>query len=151
MRETILIGADHAGYDLKETVRQELLEKGFYVEDVGCHSDDRSTDYPLIAHRLAERLENQPEGRAILCCGSGAGMAIAANRHKGIRAVVAHDVLVARLAREHNNANVLCLGARIVASYHAIEILDTWLSTHFAGERHEKRVAQIDEPTTQPA
>jgi ribose 5-phosphate isomerase B len=147
--EKIIIGADHAGYRLKERIVHHLRNKGLDVEDIGCYSED-SVDYPNIGKKLAEAFlkaaqENpEQEVRGVLCCGSGIGICISANRFPWIRAVVAHDHNTAALSRMHNNANVICMGGRVIAPDLAFEILDHWLATPFDGGRHQKRVDMMN-------
>lgn len=140
---TIAIGADHAGYPLKEKLIGYLQEKGIPVEDVGTFNGD-SADYPCIAAEVIQAMHKNNHTRAILCCGSGIGVSIAANRYPHIRAALANDLYAAKMSRLHNDANVLCLGSRVIAPDLAVEILDTWLNTPFEGGRHQKRVDLID-------
>ncbi len=144
MSERIPIGADHAGFELKERLKDELRTLGYEVEDVGTDST-ASVDYPDYAHRVAGRVERGEAARGVLLCGTGLGMSYAANRHRGVRAAVAWSPEIARLAREHNDANVLVLPARCLEPAEGLEILRTWLTTPFLGGRHERRVAKIDE------
>lgn len=143
MSESIPIGADHAGFPLKERLKAELAALGFDPVDVGTHSTD-STDYPDYAHLVADKVARGEVKRAVLLCGTGLGMSYAANRHHGVRAAVAWSPEVAKLAREHNDANVLVLPARFVSEEQGLEILKTWLATPFEGGRHERRVAKIE-------
>jgi ribose 5-phosphate isomerase B len=143
MAEVIPIGADHAGFALKERLKQELRKLGYEPLDLGTHSAD-STDYPDFAHPLATQVEQGTVGRGVLLCGTGLGMAYAANRHHGVRAAVAWSAEVARLARAHNDANVLVLPARFVTEEDGLEILRAWLTTPFEGGRHERRVQKIE-------
>ncbi len=143
MAEVIPIGADHAGFALKERLKQELRKLGYEPLDLGTHSAD-STDYPDFAHPLATQVEQGTVGRGVLLCGTGLGMAYAANRHHGVRAAVAWNAEVARLARAHNDANVLVLPARFVTEEDGVAILQTWLTTPFEGGRHERRVRKIE-------
>lgn len=143
MSEVIPIGADHAGFALKEQLKQELAALGYEPLDIGTHSAD-STDYPDYAHPVAQRVETGEAARGILLCGTGLGMAYAANRHPGVRAAVAWTPEVARLARAHNDANVLVLPARFVTEAEGREILRAWLTTPFEGGRHERRVQKIE-------
>lgn len=138
----IAIGSDHAGFRLKESVRKHLAEKGCDVEDCGVHSDEPA-DYPDSAQKVAVRVAGCQAGWGILICGTGLGMAIAANKVPGIRAATCNNTLLARFAREHNNANVLALGGRMVDAAEARKIVDTWLAAEFAGGRHERRVEKI--------
>jgi ribose 5-phosphate isomerase B len=143
MAETIPIGADHAGFELKNRLVEELRSLGYDPDDLGTYTTD-STDYPDYAHRVAEQVSRGQAARGVLLCGSGLGMAYAANRHHGVRAAVAWTPEVARLAREHNDANVLVLPARFVTEPEGLEILKIWLVTPFAGGRHQRRVAKIE-------
>jgi ribose 5-phosphate isomerase B len=143
MAEVIPIGADHAGFALKERLKQELETLGYQPLDLGTHSAD-STDYPDYAHPVAERVEHGEARRGILLCGSGLGMAYAANRHHGVRAAVAWNPEIARLARAHNDANVLVLPARFVTEQEGLAILRAWLDQPFEGGRHERRVRKIE-------
>ncbi len=143
MPETIPIGADHAGFPLKERLVAELKALGYEPLDLGTHSE-ASVDYPDYAHPVASEVERGKAARGVLLCGTGLGMAYAANRHSGVRAAVAWSPEIARLAREHNDANVLVLPARFVSEEQGVEILKTWLETPFAAGRHAGRVAKID-------
>jgi ribose 5-phosphate isomerase B len=149
MPEVIPIGADHAGFPLKERLVAELRHLGYEPLDLGTHSAE-STDYPDYAHEVADRVEHREAERGVLLCGTGLGMSYAANRHPGVRAAVAWTPEVARLAREHNDANVLILPARFVTAEDGVEILKAWLTTEFAGGRHSRRVAKIDRSTDEP-
>ncbi|HET9514585.1 MAG TPA: ribose 5-phosphate isomerase B [Gemmatimonadales bacterium] len=143
MPETIPIGSDHAGFQLKERLKEELHRLGYAVEDVGTDSDS-SVDYPDFAHVVASRVEEGKATRGVLLCGTGLGMSYAANRHRGVRAAVAWSPEVARLAREHNDANVLVLPARFLNEDDGVAILRTWLETPFEGGRHHRRVTKIE-------
>jgi ribose 5-phosphate isomerase B len=149
MPEVIPIGADHAGFPLKERLVAELRRLGYEPLDLGTHSAE-STDYPEYAHEVASRVEQHDARRGVLLCGTGLGMSYAANRHPGVRAAVAWNPEIARMAREHNDANVLILPARFVTPEDGVEILKTWLTTEFAGGRHSRRVAKIDRSTDEP-
>lgn len=140
----IAIGADHGGYQLKEEVISLLTELGYGVDDQGSFSED-SVDYPIFAERVCERILEGKADAGILICGTGIGMSIAANRHRKIRAALCHDDYTARMSREHNNANVLCLGARVTGVGVVTEIVRTWLKTEFAGGRHQQRVSQFSD------
>lgn len=140
--KTILIGSDHAGYDLKQYLATELEKRGYAVKDHGTHSTG-SCDYPNIAHPLCEALLANG-GIGILICGTGLGMSIAANRHKGIRAAKCDLELEARLARRHNDANALCLGARMIGAELALAIASAFLETEFEGGRHQRRIDEIE-------
>ena len=139
---TIALGADHAGYELKQILRQWLSEQGHLVSDYGTHSTE-SVDYPDIAAAVARAVGVGAAERGLLVCGSGVGMAIAANKVAGIRAAVAGDVVTARLCREHNDTNVLALGARATGRDVAVAIVHAWLETPFAGGRHALRVEKL--------
>jgi ribose 5-phosphate isomerase B len=143
MPETIIIGSDHAGFDLKERVKEWLEARGLLVEDIGSRSPER-VDYPDYAHLVAEAIASGRRARGVLVCGTGIGVAIAANRHPGVRAAVVCSEQTARLAREHNDANVLALGGRTTDPGLAERILDVWLETPFAGGRHARRVAKLE-------
>jgi len=138
----IALGADHAGYQLKDQIKQHLAAKGFELRDEGTSSPE-SVDYPDFARAVAHDVSERHADLGILVCGSGIGMAIAANKVDGIRAANVTSQLEAQLSREHNNANVLALGARILQPEEALRIVDTWLATPFAGGRHERRVEKI--------
>jgi ribose 5-phosphate isomerase B len=139
----IAIGSDHAAVDLRERLVESLRSWGHAVEDLGTR-DRASCDYPDFAHAVADKVASGDADRGVLVCGSGIGMSMAANRHPGVRAALCGELLSARLSRLHNDANVLCLGARLVGPEHAIEILKVWLETDYEGERHARRVAKIE-------
>jgi ribose 5-phosphate isomerase B len=138
----VIIGSDHGGFRLKQEIRSWLEEMGIPYEDVGCDCPD-SADYPDYALPVAERVGKGEFDRGILVCGTGIGMSIAANKVKGVRCAVVSDEFSARMSREHNNANVLALGERVVGPGLAREIVRTWLTTEFAGGRHQRRVEKI--------
>ena len=140
----IAIGADHAGYELKEKVRRWLVQHGIEVDDLGTNSSE-SVDYPDYARAVAEEVSRKDAEFGILVCGSGIGMAIAANKVPGVRAANVTSEQEAELSRAHNDANVLTLGARLLDEHNAFQILDVWLSTPFAGGRHQRRVDKIAE------
>ena len=140
----IAIGADHAGYDLKVHLVAELERLGHEVLDLGTHSTE-SVDYPPICAAVGRAVVSGEADRGIVLGGSGQGEQIAANKVAGVRAALCNDLYTARLSREHNDANVLSMGGRIVAPGLATEILELWLATDFEGGRHERRVAQIAE------
>ena len=140
---SIYVGSDHGGFDLKEEVVDMLCEgEGYVVYDVGPY-DKESVDYPEYAKLVAERVLNEG-GFGILICGTGVGMSIVANKQSGIRAVLAHNELVGSMGRRHNDANVLCLGARVIGSALGLEIVKSFLSAEFEGGRHERRVSQFE-------
>ncbi len=138
----IAIGADHAGFHAKETVKKFLQQAGYEVDDVGTWSEE-SVDYPDYARQVAERVASGQDQVGILACGTGIGMAITANKVPGIRAATAHDTMTARLAREHNDANVLTFGGRVVDDATALEIVRMFLNTLFGGGRHQRRIDKI--------
>jgi ribose 5-phosphate isomerase B len=139
----IIIGSDHAGYDLKEQCKSHLGESGHRVKDVGVFTRD-SYDYPKIAHQVAEAVARGDYERGILVCGTGMGMAMTANRHRGVRAALCLDLFSARMCRLHNDANVLTMGGRVLGVGLALEILDVFLKTPFEGGRHGSRIRQIE-------
>jgi ribose 5-phosphate isomerase B len=141
-RKPIAIASDHAGYDLKTTLSQELAEMGYEVLDLGTDGP-QSVDYPDFGAALAEVVRTGEVERGILICGTGIGISMAANRHPGVRAAVCWDETSARITREHNDANVLALGARLLGVEVAKDCLRTFLSTDFAGGRHVGRVAKL--------
>jgi ribose 5-phosphate isomerase B len=138
----IALGADHAGFELKEQIRQHLADKGIAVDDVGTNSA-QSVDYPDFAQRVGDEVVAKHADWGILVCGSGIGMAISANKVPGIRAAVGNSEIEAQLSREHNNANVLTLGARLIDHRLALKIVDRWLNTPFSGGHHQRRVDKI--------
>jgi ribose 5-phosphate isomerase B len=135
----IALGCDHGGYALKKEVEQFLGNVGHEVHDVGCFSEE-SVDYPDIADMVCKELVEGRSERGILICGTGIGMSIAANRYRQIRAALCHEAFTARMSREHNDANVLCLGARVLGVGIALDIIKAWLETEFAGGRHLRRI-----------
>ncbi len=140
--KVIALAADHAGYTMKNMLRDQLAEEGFEVLDLGTNASD-SVDYPDYAGLLADSILQGRAGRGVLVCGSGIGISIAANRHKGIRAALCHDETLARLSRQHNDANVLVLGARTTGEEVAKACLQTFMSTEFDGGRHQKRIDKL--------
>ena len=139
----IVLASDHAGYELKTQLKEELVSMGYDVLDLGTDSTD-SVDYPDYGHAVAKAIETGRAARGILVCGSGIGISMAANRHAGVRAAACHDETSARLAREHNDANVLALGARLIGVEVAKACLKVFLTTEFASGRHAGRVAKLD-------
>jgi ribose 5-phosphate isomerase B len=139
----IVIGSDHAGFDYKQMIAAHLKEEGYEVIDVGTHSLD-SVDYPDYAHQVAQKLTAEEAAMGVLICGSGVGVSIAANRHQGIRAALCWNEDIARLARQHNNANIIALPARFVSPDMAISMVETFMNTDFEGNRHQKRVEKIE-------
>ena len=140
----IALGADHAGFALKEQIKQHLAAAGIQVDDRGTSSTE-SVDYPDYARAVGDEVAQQKADLGILVCGSGIGMAITANKVPGIRAANVTDEYQAQMSREHNDANVLALGARVLQPQQALSIVDKWLQTPFAGGRHARRVEKIAE------
>jgi ribose 5-phosphate isomerase B len=138
----IALASDHAGYAEKEQLKPVLKDLGLEVEDLGTASND-SVDYPLYARKVAEKVAHGDVEQGLLVCGSGTGMAIAANKVPGVRAAVAWNEEIARLAREHNNANVLSIGARVTPWEEIPKIVRAWFGAKFEGGRHERRVEEI--------
>lgn len=142
MMQKIAIGADHAGFELKEQLRQWLTSLGYQIKDFGTYNSE-SADYPDFAHPVALAVEKKEFDLGILVCGSGNGVAITANKHQGIRAAICWTEDLAALARQHNNANILCLPARYISQELAMKISDRFLHSSFEGGRHERRVNKI--------
>jgi ribose 5-phosphate isomerase B len=140
----IVVAADHGGFLLKEIIKKKLLMAGRDVIDVGCTSVD-SVDYPDYAEKAVSLIQTGECQKGILICGTGIGMSIAANRHRHIRAANCFDVPTAKLSREHNDANILCLGARVLDTDNALQMVMTWLDTAFSGGRHQQRVAKFSD------
>ncbi len=140
----IVLAADHGGFLLKESIKESLLQAGREVVDVGCDSSD-SVDYPDFADKAVSCMLKGYCQMGILVCGSGIGMSIAANRYRQIRAANCFDIQTAKLSREHNNANVLCLGARVLDTDKALQMVTTWLETEFEGGRHQTRIDKFSE------
>ena len=138
----IAVGCDHGGFGLKQVICTLLMEMGHQVNDVVCTSE-ASVDYPEFADKVCAALAEGSSERGILICGTGIGMSIAANRHRHVRAALCHESLTARLSREHNDANVLCLGARVLGEAIALDIVRTWMTTEFAGGRHLRRITMM--------
>lgn len=141
----IAIGSDHAGFRYKEAIRQHLLAAGYEVIDKGTFSEE-SCDYPLFIRPVAEAVARGEVERGIVLGGSGNGEAIVANRVHGVRCALCWNIESARLGRQHNDANVISLGERMIDQATALAIVDTWLSTPFDGGRHARRIAMIDQP-----
>ena len=138
----IVIGSDHGGFHLKEVLKQHLAERGIEFHDAGTYTED-SCDYPDIALKVCREITEGKAERGILVCGTGIGMSMAANKVKGIRAALCGDVFSATMSREHNDANVICMGERVLGPGLAVSVLDAWLDTEFAGGRHARRVNKI--------
>lgn len=139
----IAIGSDHGGYRLKEYLKAYLTAKNISILDVGTESET-SCDYPVYAHELCEQVLNGTCEKGILVCGTGIGMSISANKHKGIRAVACSDTYSAKFSRLHNDANVLCIGERVIGCGLAVELVEVFLNTSFEGGRHQRRVDQME-------
>ena len=142
LRMKIALGADHAGFDLKQLLKEHIERAGHPVKDLGTHASD-AVDYPDYAREVAHNVARHDSDFGVLVCGSGVGMSITANKVTGIRAANVGSEQAARLSREHNNANVLALGARVVREADALKIVDAFINTPFAGGRHERRVDKI--------
>jgi ribose 5-phosphate isomerase B len=142
MSQIIPIGADHAGFALKESIIKHLNSRGLTSQDFGCSSED-SIDYPDFAHPVAEFIESHSGSLGILICGSGNGISMTANKHQGIRSAICWKKEIAALARQHNNANIITLPARFISTEEAIEMVDVFLNTDFEGGRHQTRVEKI--------
>ena len=139
----IVIGCDHAGYDMKEKVKQYLEDKNYNIIDVGTASNE-SVDYPYYGHEIGKKVAEDKVFRGIAICGSGIGISIAANKIKGIRAALCTSVEHAEMSRKHNDANILALGSRMTSKKDIFSIIDVWLSTEFEGGRHLDRVNMIE-------
>ena len=142
----VLIASDHAGFDLKKFLINELEKLQFQVLDLGCDSSAKSVDYPDFAQKLCKKIAEKNQISGILICGSGIGISIAVNRNPAARCALVSDTLSARLAREHNDANVIAFGARLIGPDTAKDALSTFLATPFAGDRHAARVAKLTQP-----
>jgi ribose 5-phosphate isomerase B len=139
----IFIASDHAAIDLRRHLIAVLRDRDHEVEDLGT-DDVGSVDYPDFAHAVADRVAADPDHRGVLVCGTGIGMAMAANRHRGVRAAVCHDAFTAEMARRHNDANVLCVGARVIGPGVAEQVVTVFMDCGFDGGRHARRIAKID-------
>jgi ribose 5-phosphate isomerase B len=138
----IAIGADHAGFEYKEHLKEHLRQLHLTPDDKGTHSLD-SVDYPDFAHPVATMVQRGEAVRGVLVCGSGNGVCMTANKHAGVRAALCWNVEIAKLARQHNDANIICIPARFVSYEEAVAMLDAFLNTEFEGGRHERRVAKM--------
>ncbi len=143
MTNIIPIGNDHAGYELKVFIQEYLTQKGYSVKNFGCDSNN-SVDYPDYGHEVANFVNSNRDMKGIIICGSGNGINMAANKHKGIRSALCWTEEIAELARLHNNANILALPARFISKDLAVKIVDAFFATEFEGGRHEKRVNKIN-------
>lgn len=140
----IALGCDHGGFELKQEIKKYLEEKGIEYKDFGCDSIE-SVDYPEYARKVANAIVSKECEKGILVCGTGIGISIAANKVKGIRAAVCHDCFSAEATRLHNDANILCMGGRVIGVGHAIKVVDTFLHTEFSNdERHIRRISLIE-------
>lgn len=140
----IVLAADHGGYELKEAIQKDLVLTGYQVVDVGCFSND-SVDYPDFVEKAVERIVAGECQMGVLVCGTGIGVSMAANRHRNIRAANCSNIYTAKMSREHNDANVLCLGARVLEPSAAIAMVRVWLTTEFTGGRHTTRIAKFSD------
>ena len=144
----IAVASDHAGFDLKEILKRDLQQAGHEVLDLGTNSSTQSVDYPDFGKAVADAVASGKAERGVLVCGTGIGISMAANRNPKVRAAVVHDVTSARLARAHNDANVVAFGARVIGSETAREALKVFLDTEFEGGRHVGRVAKLSKGCT---
>jgi ribose 5-phosphate isomerase B len=145
----IAAGADHAGFSLKDAIVKRLRAQGHEVADVGTHGE-ASVDYPVFAHQVAAAVAAGEADRGLLVCGTGLGMCMTANRHRGVRAADCFTPYIAEMARRHNDANVLCLAGRLLSEDEAMAIVEVWLATPFEEGRHAHRVELIDQPLEAP-
>ncbi len=139
----IILGSDHAGFELKADLRDYLVEQNIAIFDMGV-AEEIPADYPEIARAVAEKISQKEFERGILICGSGIGMSIVANRFPGVRAALCHDLYTAQMSREHNDANLLVLGGRLIGKGLAREMIKVWLESVFQGGNHQKRLDQIE-------
>jgi ribose 5-phosphate isomerase B len=139
----MVIGSDHAGYQMKEKVIAYLRERGVEVEDVGTHSEE-SVDYTDFGKKVAKEVSDANCERGILICGTGLGMSMVANRFPGVRAALANDLFSAIMSRRHNDSNILVMGGRLIGDTLAFQLIDTWLDTPFEGGRHQRRLEKMD-------
>ena len=139
------LGSDHGGYNLKEEIKKHLESKGIELVDFGTENGIDSVDYPIYGEKVARAVANKDVDYGILCCGTGIGISLAANKVKGIRCAVVSDTFSARMSKAHNNANMLSLGERVLGKGLALEIVDAWLSTELEGERHLRRVNMLND------
>ncbi len=139
----IVTASDHGAIDLRRELLEHIREQGHEVEDLGTH-EDASVDYPDYAIKAVAKLRSGEADRAVLMCGTGLGISMAANRHKGIRAAVCHNEFEARMSRQHNDANILVMGGRVIGPGLAVSLFDAWMEAEFEGGRHERRVEKIE-------
>ena len=140
----IVVGSDHAAYELKEAIKEKLTAEGHEVIDVGCDSLE-SVDYPKYGHAVGRTVASGDAERGIAVCGSGIGISIACNKVPGIRAALCTSVEMAEMCRRHNNANVVCMGARMISQELAFDIIDKWMTTDFEGGKHLRRINEIED------
>ncbi len=140
----IVVGSDHAAYELKEAIKEKLIGEGHEVIDVGCDSPE-SVDYPKYGHAVGRTVASGEAERGIAVCGSGIGISIACNKVPGIRAALCTSVEMAEMCRRHNNANVVCMGARMISQELAFDIIDKWMTTDFEGGKHLRRINEIED------
>ena len=140
----IVVGCDHAAYELKEAIKAKLIGEGHEVIDVGCDSTE-SVDYPKYGHAVGRTVASGEAERGIAVCGSGIGISIACNKVPGIRAALCTSVEMAEMCRRHNNANVVCMGARMISQELAFDIIDTWMTTDFEAVKHLRRINEIED------
>ena len=140
----IVVGSDHAAYELKEAIKEKLINEGHEVIDVGCDSPE-SVDYPKYGHAVGRTVASGEAERGIAVCGSGIGISIACNKVPGIRAALCTSVEMAEMCRRHNNANVVCMGARMISQELAFDIIDTWMTTDFEAGKHLRCINEIED------
>jgi len=140
----LVVGSDHAAYELKEAIKEKLIKEGHEVIDVGCDSTE-SVDYPKYGHAVGRTVASGEAERGIAVCGSGIGISIACNKVPGIRAALCTSVEMAEMCRRHNNANVVCMGARMISQELAFQIIDTWMTTDFEAGKHLRRINEIED------
>ncbi len=140
----LVVGSDHAAYELKEAIKAKLISEGHEVIDVGCDSTE-SVDYPKYGHAVGRAVASGEAERGIAVCGSGIGISIACNKVPGIRAALCTSVEMAEMCRRHNNANVVCMGARMISQELAFDIIDKWMTTDFEGGKHLRRINEIED------
>lgn len=140
----LAIASDHGGFELKEQIKSHLIKRNIEVVDLGTH-DSQSVDYPAFGKACGEEVASGRVDKGIVCCGTGVGISIAANKVKGIRCALVTNVFMAEMAKRHNNANILALGGRVLSPEEAIIMVDTWLDNEFEGGRHQRRVDMLDQ------
>ena len=140
--KNIVIASDHAGFSLKESIKKELKKRNFKILDLGTKNENKSVDYPIYAKKLAKKINSKNYG--ILVCGSGIGMSIASNRFRNVRSALTNSIKASKLSRQHNNANVICLGSRMISKKIATQCVLSFLSTEFEGGRHSRRVMLLN-------